>query len=215
MDVHLWTVLGGIPILHYQRIGAGRECLIEYCAPRNNLLRLGASDLTIHFLGTDALMSTSVKHRVARVTMSCGGNCQNMLWSSCCCVSLLDILVIDHEEDGHEQQQDDADHDELVGGDAPRHARQHAPRFGDVVVCAVQRISCMRYGLPLPMQVLQNAHPQLLRQTCCLLKDVSCDGLWTSLFATYGTHASMRGMSHAAVLITPLNQSSQHLLQPN
>lgn len=41
--------------------------------------------------------------------------------------SLFDVLVVDDQEDGHQQQQDDADHDELVGSDAPRHAGQHPP----------------------------------------------------------------------------------------
>lgn len=54
-------------------------------------------------------------------------------------------------------------HDELVGHQAPRHDCEHPPRRGDVVVGAVQRVTCMRDRLPLPVQVVQDADAQLLR----------------------------------------------------
>ena len=75
---------------------------------------------------------------------------------------LLDIFVIHNKKDGHEEEQDDAQHDELVSGDAARHAGEDSPRSGDVVVGAMQRVARMRDGLPLTVQVLQNADPQLL-----------------------------------------------------
>ena len=72
-------------------------------------------------------------------------------------------LVVQYESDGADQQQRDAGHDELVGHHAPRHAGEHAAGGRDVVVGAVQRVARVRDGLPLPVQVLQDADAQLLR----------------------------------------------------
>lgn len=41
---------------------------------------------------------------------------------------LLDIFVIHNKKDGHEEEQDDAQHNELIGGDAARHASEDSSR---------------------------------------------------------------------------------------
>lgn len=75
---------------------------------------------------------------------------------------LPDEFEIDNEHDGGKQEQDDGTRDELIGGDAAAHGGQHLARARDVVIGAVQRVARVADRLPLPVQVLQNAHAQLL-----------------------------------------------------
>ena len=76
--------------------------------------------------------------------------------------STLD-LEVDHNDDGGHQQANDAKHDNLVCHDTPGHASQDTPRLGDVVICPVEGVPCMRDGLPLRMQVLEDASSNFLQ----------------------------------------------------
>ena len=75
---------------------------------------------------------------------------------------LFDIFVIHNQEDGHEEEQNNAQHNELVGSDAPRHASEDSSRPGDVVISTMQRVTISHARDTLPVNVLKETHPQLL-----------------------------------------------------
>lgn len=77
--------------------------------------------------------------------------------------SLLDELVVHNEDDGRQQQQYDGASDELVGGDAARHVGQNAARFCNVIIGSMKCVARMADGLPLSVEILQDADSQLLR----------------------------------------------------
>lgn len=78
--------------------------------------------------------------------------------------SALD-LEVDHNDDGRHQQANDAKHDDFVGHDAAGHAGQDPTRLCDVVISSMEGVPCMRDRLPLRMQVLQDAGPNLLQHS--------------------------------------------------
>lgn len=75
----------------------------------------------------------------------------------------FDDLVVQYQAYGPNKQQTDTPHDQLVGHDASGHAGQHSSGLGYVVISPMQGIPCMRDCFPLPVQVLQYAHSQLLK----------------------------------------------------
>lgn len=89
-------------------------------------------------------------------------SCASALQAGTCRVIPLMQLVVKNETNGTEQQADDANHDELVRHEPPRHNGQHAAGSGDIVVSAMQRVPRMRDGLPLPVEIPQDARAQLL-----------------------------------------------------
>ena len=125
----------------------------------------------------------------------------------------VDDLVIKDQTNGPNEQQADTPHDQLVCHDSSRHAGKHSPGFGYVVVSAVQGISSMRDCFSLPMQILQDTHPQLLNditnRTSAML---SCNEMHhkqvpstkttkTTFFSRFGWTCQGSGLQHAQWLV--------------